>query len=135
MAAGLVADRDRHVGEVGRRLHRRVGGNEDAARGNRIGVGIELGVAPGGRHVHRPVAGAGDIGLTPLLDRLEGACLAGLDVMRPAAGADELLELVVETLVAEVALLLGDPLLQAEMRLDDELGHALLPGRLGRAKR
>ena len=73
------------------------------------------------------MAGAGDVGLASLLDRLEGAGLAGRDVMRPAAGADELLELVVEALVAEVALLLGDPLLQAEMRLDDELGHGVLP--------
>ena len=80
-------------------------------------------MASAGRHVDRPVAGAGDVGLAALLDRLEGADLVALDVMGAAAGADELLELVIEALGAEVALLLGDPLLQAEMRLDDELGH------------
>src|SRR6185503_20654318 len=95
------------------------------------GVGVELRVAPRCRDVYRPVAGAGDIGLAALLDRLEGADLVALDVVGAAAGADELLELVVEALGAEVALLLGDPLLQTEMRLDDELGHCALPMRIG----
>ena len=127
VAARLEADRDRHAGQVGRRLHGRVGGNEDAARGDRVGVGVELGVAARGRHVDRPVAGAGDVGLAALLDRLEGADLAALGVVGAAAGADQLAELVVEALGAEVALLLGDPFLQTEVRLDDELAaHRLL---------
>ena len=46
VAARLVADRDRHAGEIGGRLHRGVGGHEDAAGRHRIGVGVELGVAP-----------------------------------------------------------------------------------------
>ena len=73
------------------------------------------------------MAGAADVGRTPLRDALEGALGAPV-VMLPARRADELAELVVEPLGAEVALLLGDPLLQAKVRLDDELAMAASSG-------
>jgi hypothetical protein len=81
----------------------------------------------GGRHVHSPVAGTSDVRLPALLDALERSGFSLGDVMRPAARADELAELVVEPLVSEVALLLRDPLLQTKMRLDDELEHRVTP--------
>ena len=102
-------------------------GHEYAAWGDRVRVGIELGVTPRGRHVHRPMAGAGDVCLAALLDALKCSDLASRLVVRAAAGAHELLELVVKAFGAEIALLLGDPLLQTEMRLDDELGHSHSP--------
>ena len=122
VAAGLEADRNRNAGEVGRRSDRGIGGNEDTGRGDRIDVGIELGVAVGGRDVHGPVAGAADVGLAPLLDALEGA-LVDLVVVLALGRADQLAEFVVETFGAKIALFLGDPLLQPKMRFDDELAH------------
>ena len=62
VAAGLVADRDRHAGEILRRLDWRIRRHEDAGRRDRIDVGIEPAVALGGRDVDGPVAGAADIG-------------------------------------------------------------------------
>ena len=81
VAARLEADRDRHAGKVGRRADGRIGGNEDARRRDRIGVGIEPGMAVRGRDVDRPVAGAAHVGLAALLDALEGA------LARPCCGA------------------------------------------------
>jgi hypothetical protein len=50
-------------------------------------------------------------------------------MMCPTARLDQFPELVVEAFILEVALLLGDPFLQTEMRLDDEFlfGHGALP--------
>jgi len=42
--------------------------------------------------------------------------------------ADQLAELVVEPLGAEIALLLRHPFLQAEMRFDHKVRHLPLPG-------
>jgi hypothetical protein len=122
VAAGLEADRDRHPGKVGRRADGRIGRNENARWRHRIGVGIEPGMAVRGRHVHGPMAGAAHVGFAALFDALEGAFRA-LVVVLAAARADQLAELVVEALGAEISLLLGHPLLQAKVRLDDEFAH------------
>ena len=108
-------------------MNRRIGMHEDPRRRHRVGVGEQLGVAARGRDIDGPVARAGHVGLAPLLDALERAGLARRGVVRAVAGADELLELVVEALVAKVALLLRDPFLQPEMRLDHELRHGVPP--------
>ena len=80
----------------------------------------------GCRHVHRPVAGTAHIGLAPLFDALEST-LVGPVVMLSLGGADQLAKFIVETFGPEIALLLGDPLLQAKMRLDDEFAHGGSP--------
>src|SRR5262245_61834132 len=77
-----------------------------------------------GGGVHCPVAGAAHALVAALLEALVGAVLVrrlvGLaDVVLPPAIAEDVLE----ALGAEIALLLGHPLLQAEMRRDDELAH------------
>src|SRR5690242_9777356 len=46
--------------------------------------------------------------------------------MLSAGRLDQLAKFVVEALVGKIALLVGDPLLQAEMRLDDEFAHRVL---------
>src|SRR5690348_1945471 len=76
------------------------------------------------------MAGGGDVAAAALLHVLEGAAadrqrhrVAGLDGGR--AGEARGVELVVEPFVAEEALLLGHPLLQADVRLDAERGHGL----------
>jgi hypothetical protein len=80
-------------------------------------------MAPRCRHVYGAMAGTGNVCLAALLDALERSDLASRLVMRATSSADELLELVVEAFRAEIPLLLSDPLLQTEMRLDDELGQ------------
>jgi hypothetical protein len=68
------------------------------------------------------VASAVDIGRAALFERLKSAGLRAVLVVRLAFGRfDGFLENVVETFVAEIALLVGDPFLQPEVRLDDEL--------------
>src|SRR5438067_13040202 len=80
-------------------------------------------MAPGGGDVDGPMAGAADVGLATLFERLEGADPVAL-VMDIALGRlDHLLEDVIEALVAEIVFLLRDPFLKAEMRLDDEFRH------------
>src|SRR5258708_29719075 len=86
-------------------------------------------MALGGRDVDRPVAGAADISFAARLDALEGP-LRALVVMLAAGRADQFAEFVVEALGAEVAFLLGHPLLQAKVRLDDELAHGSLLAQL-----
>src|SRR5437868_15384472 len=81
-------------------------------------------MAVGRRHRHRPVAGAAHVGLAALLDALERA-RGALVVMLAGGRADQLTELVVQSFGAEVAFLLGHPLLQAEVRFDDELAHGV----------
>jgi hypothetical protein len=49
-------------------------------------------------------------------------------VVLPAGRADLLAKLVVEAFGGEIPLFLGDPLLQPEMRLDDEFGHLVSSG-------
>jgi len=48
-------------------------------------------------------------------------------VMLPLGGADQLAKFIVETFGAEITLLIGDPFLQAKMRLDDELAPGVSP--------
>src|SRR5438477_13036388 len=74
------------------------------------------------------MTGAAHVRYAAALERLEGADLVALVMVRPAGRLDQLAEFVVEPLILEVALLLGDPFLQPEMRLDDEflLGHGAL---------
>ena len=88
-------------------------------------------MAARGRDIDGPVAGAADVGLAALLDALEGAVI-DLVVVLALGGADQLAEFVVEALVAEIALFLGDPFLQPEMRFDHELGHGDPPLAAGR---
>ncbi len=99
-------------------------GTKMPAGADRIGVGVEPGMAVRGRDGHGPVAGAAHVGLAALLDALEGA-RGALVVMLAGGRADQLAELVVESLGAEVALLLGHPLLQTKVRFDDELAHGV----------
>ncbi len=47
--------------------------------------------------------------------------------MLPFGGADQFAKFIVEAFGAKIALLLGDPLLQAKMRLDDEFAHGGSP--------
>src|SRR5438045_8188097 len=82
------------------------------------------------RDVPRPVTGATDIGLAALLDALESASTT-LVMVLALGRADQLAELVVQPLVAEIALLLCNPLLEPKMRLDDEFGHGILHCRWG----
>src|SRR3954469_16993912 len=102
----------------------RLGRNEDRCRRDRVRVGVHLAVPAGGGHVPRPMTGAADVGLAPLLEALVGA-----DLVRRGVGLVEIpalpdaMELVVEACLLEVPLLLGDPLVQPEVRTDDELAH------------
>src|SRR5450631_1862386 len=118
------------MGQIGRRAHLRIGGNENPRRSDRVQVGIQFGVAARGCDVHRPVAGAADVGLAALLDTLESAP-AGLVVVLALGRADQFAEFVVQSGIAKIALLLRNPFLKPEMRLDDEPGHGdppLSPG-------
>src|SRR5262249_50613336 len=85
MAARLIADRDRDAGKIGRGLHRRVRRYEDAARRDRIALGVEFAVTVGSGNVHRPVAGRADVARTSGLQRLIGADLVA--ELMAAAGA------------------------------------------------
>src|SRR5436190_4932112 len=71
------------------------------------------------------MAGAAHVRCAAALEGLIGADLVALVVVRAAGRLDQFAEFVVEAFVPEVALLLGDPFLQPEVRLDDEfvLGH------------
>ena len=80
-----------------------------------------------GGDIDGPVAGAAHVGGAAFLERLERADLVALVVVLAVAGAHQLAEFVVETFVGEIALLVGDPLLEAEVRLDDELAHVSSP--------
>src|SRR6476646_2843231 len=82
-------------------------------------------MAPAGGDVDGPMAGAADVGLAALFERLEGADPVTLVVNRALGRLDHLLENVVEAFVAEIAFFLGDPFLKAEMRLDDKRRHGL----------
>ena len=102
VASRLVADRDRHAGEIGRTSVRRIRRHEDAARGNRIALGVELAVALRGGDVHGPVAGAADVcrrGRLPASGRRRPCCRADepLPPVEPIVA-----ELVVETLGGEI---------------------------------
>ena len=124
VAARLVADRDRDALEVRRFPHRRLRRHEHRGRRHRVRVGVELAVTGRGGDVHRPVARAADVTAASLLEGLVGAHLVGGGVLfRRVPGAVVVAELVVEALVAEVALLLGDPFLQPEVRRDHEFRH------------
>ena len=87
MAAGLIADRDGNAGQIGGVLYERVGGYENAGRGYRVGVAIELAVTVGGGDVHRPVAGATDVGLAAFLKALVGTELGAQVVLLGVLGA------------------------------------------------
>ena len=68
------------------------------------------------------MTGAADVGLTALLDALKGP-FGPLVVVLALGRADQFAELVIETLIAKIALLLSDPLLKPEMWFDDKLAH------------
>ena len=48
-------------------------------------------------------------------------------VMCAVGRANKFAELVFQTFEAKIALLFGDPFLQAKVRFDDEFGHLVLP--------
>src|SRR5262249_60247373 len=95
--------------------------------------GTEAAVDLGGGDADRPMAGAAHVRRAAALERLHGTDLVALVVVRAVGRLDQLLEDVVEAFVPEVALLLGDPFLQPEVWLDDELvlGHAFAPSFFG----
>src|SRR5690349_13222561 len=80
-------------------------------------------MAPGGGDVDGPMAGAADVGLAALFERLEGADPVALVVDTALGRLHRLMEDVIEALVVEIVFLLRDPFLEAEMRLDDEFRH------------
>ena len=132
VAPGLIADRDRDPRQLLGAPHRRVGRHEDPRRRHRVGVRVELAVAGGRGDPDGPVAGAAHVGRPARLERLVGAHLVAAVVDLAVRRLDQLAEDVVEALRREVALLLGDPFLQAEVRLDDELRHGHAPSRARR---
>src|SRR5580765_7136700 len=97
-------------------------GHEDPTGRDRVAVGVELAVADRRRHIHGPVASAAHVGVAALLEILEGA-----DLVRRGMVFEDPMKLVVESLRLEVTLLLGDPLVQAEMWRDAELRHERSP--------
>jgi len=123
MAARLIADRDRHMGQLRGLGDRRFGRHENRRRRHRIGVAVELAVADRGGDVDRPVAGAADVRAAAALEGLVGADPVA-EVVQPAGRRAELvLKLAVEPLGREIPLVARHPLMQAHMRRDDEFGH------------
>lgn len=138
MAAGVVADADRHAGQVLRTPVGRTGGHEDAGLADGVGPPPHFAVRRRRGSVDRPVTGRGHITGPPGRHVLEGAAagrerglVAALHRRARGATSEALgLERVVEPLLPEVTLLLGDPLLQAHVRLDPERHVDLLDARL-----
>src|SRR5262249_55949336 len=99
-----------------------------AGRSNRIDVGIEPAFALRRRDAHGPMTGTAHVGGAAALERLHGADLVALVVMRAVRRLDQFLEDVIKALSLEVTLLLRHPFLQPEVRLDDEfvLCHVVL---------
>src|SRR5262249_1519740 len=77
--------------------------------------------------VHRPMTHGAHVALAPPLDRLVSANPVAEMLLRRVLRADRGAEFVVEPHIHEVPLLFGDPLLQPEVRRDDESGHRELP--------
>jgi hypothetical protein len=123
VAARLIADRDRHAGKVLRGFDLGIRLHENAGRRHRIDVARHAAEALRGGHVDGPVAGAAHVGAAALLERLEGADLVAFVVMLAVGGFDQLAKFVVETFLGEIALVVGDPFLQAEVRFDQEFRH------------
>src|SRR5262249_18584631 len=69
------------------------------------------------------MAGAAHVGGPAAFERPRGPHLVAPVIGLAGARLDQLLEHVVEAFVLEVALLLGHPLLQTKVRLDDEFAH------------
>src|SRR5262249_28344185 len=127
MAARMVADRDLLSGQILRPPDRRIRRHHHGAGRHDVGLAPHGADALRRRLIDRPVAGARDVGL----DRLVAAgLLVGLESTRAnfdeLAGRVDLLftiggrpdaELVIQSLVAEVAILVRDPLLQTTVRL------------------
>src|SRR5919199_1089088 len=138
VAARVVADADLAAPEVLRAADGRIGGDVDARGCDGVRVAPHLAVLTGRRHVDCPVASGADVAGASRFHGLERAAadlrrrlLRGLDaavqvIVAPDAesvdGARPV-ERVVEALVAEVALVLGDPLLKSVVRLDLERTH------------
>ncbi len=123
VAAGLKADGDRYAGEILGPLDPRIRCHENAAGRDRIGVDVKPAVPGRRRHVHGPVTGAAHVACPAPLERLVGADRVAevmlLRIPRFERGA----ELVIEAFRREIALLLGDPFLEAHVRGNDELRH------------
>ncbi len=82
VAARLIADRNRHAGEIGRRLHQRIPAARKCRTAKRNSIGVELAVAVRGRDIHRPMAGTADIAGASGLE-----CLVGADLVAELVAA------------------------------------------------
>src|SRR5262245_25931306 len=102
---------------------RRFRRDENPARRHRVGVGIELAMARRGRDVDGPMAGGAHVAGAALLEGLVGADLVAQVMDLAVLRRGLLAKLVSEPLRGEIALFLGHPFVQPEMRGDDELGH------------
>src|SRR6516164_6344449 len=121
VAARLIADGDWNAGEILRFSDWRILGHEDARRRHRIDAGIKPAIALRRGDADGPMAGAAHVGAAAALERLHGADLVALVMVRAVGRFDQLLKDVVEAFVLEISLLLGHPFLQPKVRLDDEL--------------
>src|SRR5262249_56286097 len=83
--------------------------------GREEAVGVRRGEGEG------PMGGAAYVGGAAALERLHGADLVALVMVRAVGRFDQLLKDVIEAFVLEITLLLGHPFLQPKVRLDDEL--------------
>ena len=129
VAARAQTYADLDAGQVLGAFDLRLGRDVDAARRHRVGLAPHAPVVAGGSRVDGPVAGAADLALAALahgversVEDLVGAAVHGRLGAR-GAKVDVVDELVVEPFLAEVALLLGHPLLQAVVGNDPELRH------------
>src|SRR5262249_20163886 len=120
-AAGLIADGDWNAGEILRLSDWRILGHEHARRRHGIDAGIKPALALRRGDADGPMAGAAHVGAAAALERLHGAGLVALVMVRAVGRFDQLLKDVVEAFVLEISLLLGHPFLQPKVRLDDEL--------------
>src|SRR5262249_31798608 len=125
-------------GQLLRPVDRRVRRHHDAPGRDHIGFAPHPSDLLGGRVIDGPVARAGNVRLDALVAfaLLVGFERAGKDVDDLAAGGDLLLlafrrqaaaKFVIQPGVAEVALLVSYPFLQAAVRLDREFRHDASP--------
>src|SRR6185312_12627263 len=103
-------------------------GHENPGWRDRIGIGVKPSLAGRRRHADGPMTGATDGRLAPALERLVGADLVAAIVMLAVTRTDLLVKHVVQAFIGEVASGVRHPLLQAEMRFDDEGSHGRPPG-------
>src|SRR6516225_1591274 len=132
----MIAHRHRHLGQISRRLDRRLGNNINTRRSHRVSSCVHLAVTSGRSHVDRPMTSQAKFASPAIFDRLERASLhlcwsrfSGLNVARPSS--DRLYKkLIVQPLVLEVAFFFRHPFLKTPMRLNSKFGHLVSPSDL-----